>query len=171
MQKFGAVCVLMALAVPAAAADLPLRKSGLWDIKLSFEGRPITQSFQQCIDPETDAIMQSSASNLGSQACAKRDIVKAGDKMTIDSVCTVAGQNATSHAEVTGSFDSAYTMTVASKTDAGAINMTIAGKWLGPCEAGQKPGDLILPGGMKINLRDMAGRGGALGGAPPVPPR
>jgi Protein of unknown function (DUF3617) len=169
MRKFDAVCVLAMFAVPAAAADLPLRKSGLWDIKLAIEGRPITQSFQQCVDPETDAIMQSSASNIGSQNCSKRDIVKSGDKMTIDSACTVAGNNATSHAEVTGSFDSAYTMTVASKSDAGAINLTVTGKWLGPCEAGQKPGDLILPGGIKLNLRDMAGRGGAQGGAPPVP--
>ncbi len=169
MRRFGAVCVLAVLAVPAAAADLPLRKSGLWDIKLSIEGRPIAQSFQQCVDPETDAIMQASASNIGSQSCSKRDIVKSGDRMTIDSVCNVAGKTATSHAVVTGSFDSAYSMTVASQSDAGTINLTVAGKWLGPCEAGQKPGDLILPGGMKLNLRDMAGRGGALGGAPPVP--
>ena len=33
--------------------------------------------------------------------------------------------------------------------------MTVAAKWLGPCEADQKPGDLILPNGMKMNLRDM----------------
>jgi hypothetical protein len=60
-------------------------------------------------------------------------------------------------------------MTVASKSDAGPINMTITAKWLGPCEAGQKPGDLILPGGMKINLRDMQNRVGTPGGAPPAP--
>jgi hypothetical protein len=169
MRKFGAAFLMTMCAWPAAAADLPLRKAGLWDIKMSFEGRAGNQSVQQCVDPETDAIMQSSASNIGSQNCSKRDVVKSGDKMTIDSVCTVAGKDATSHAVVTGSFDSAYTMTVASKSDAGPINMTIAGKWLGPCEAGQKPGDLILPGGMKINLRDMGGRAGIPGGPPPLP--
>jgi hypothetical protein len=169
MRKFGAAFLITMCAWPAAAADLPLRKAGLWDIKMSFEGRAGSQSVQQCVDPETDAIMQSSASNIGSQNCSKRDVVKSGDKMTIDSVCTVAGKEATSHAVVTGSFDSAYTMMVASKSDAGPINMTIAGKWLGPCEAGQKPGDLILPGGMKINLRDMGGRAGLPGGAPPLP--
>jgi hypothetical protein len=50
-------------------------------------------------------MMQSSASNIGSQNCSKRDVVKSGDTTTIDSVCSVAGRNATSHAVVTGSFD------------------------------------------------------------------
>jgi Protein of unknown function (DUF3617) len=155
---------------PAAAADFPPRKPGLWEMKMSFESsRAPSQSIQQCIDAATDLMMQSSASNIGSQNCSKRDVVKSGDTTTIDSVCSVAGRNATSHAVVTGSFDSAYTMTVASKSDVGPINMTIAGKWLGPCEAGQKPGDLILPGGMKINLRDMGGRAGIPGGPPPLP--
>jgi hypothetical protein len=170
MRTIGTACVLTMLAAwPAAAADMPTRKPGLWDIKMSFEGRAGLQAIQQCIDAETDAIMQSSATNIGSQNCSKRDVVKSGDKMTIDSVCTVAGKSATSHAEVTGSFDSNYTMTVASKSDVGPINMTITAKWLGPCEAGQKPGDLILPGGMKINLRDMQNRVGIPGGAPPAP--
>ena len=32
---------------------------------------------------------------------------------------------------------------------------TIEAKWLGACKADQKPGDIIMPGGMKINLKDM----------------
>ncbi len=69
------------------------RKAGLWEIKMNFENRNVPgQSIQQCIDAATDAIMQSSASNIGSQNCSKRDVVKSGDTMTIDSVCTVAGK-------------------------------------------------------------------------------
>ena len=114
MRTVGAAGLLMVLAAwPAAAADMPARKPGLWEIKMNFENRNVPgQSIQQCIDAATDAIMQSSASNIGSQNCSKRDVVKSGDTMTINSVCTVAGKNATSHAVVTGSFDSAYTMTV-----------------------------------------------------------
>jgi hypothetical protein len=173
MRTIGATCLLTMLAGwPAAAADFPARKPGLWEMKMSFESRAPAQSIQQCIDAATDLIMQSSASNIGSQNCSKRDVVKSGDTTTIDSVCSVAGRNATSHAVVTGSFDSAYTMTVASKSDVGpGINMTIAAKWLGPCQADQKPGDLILPGGIKMNLRDMANRIGVPGGAPGAPPR
>src|SRR5258708_21446167 len=172
MRTIGAAGLLMALAAwPATAADMPARKAGLWEIKMNFENRKVPgQSIQQCIDAATDAIMQSSASNIGSQNCSKRDVVKSGDTMTIDSVCTVAGKNATSHAVVTGSFDSAYTMTVSSKSDAGpGFNMTIAAKWLGPSPADQKPGDLILPRGIKMNLRDIANRIGVPGRAPPAP--
>jgi hypothetical protein len=172
MRTIGATCLLMVLtAWPAAAADFPARKPGLWEMKMSFESRAPGQSIQQCIDATTDLMMQSSASNIGSENCSKRDVVKSGDTTTIDSVCSVAGRNATSHAVVTGSFDSAYTMTVASKSDVGpGINMTIAAKWLGPCQADQKPGDLILPGGIKMNLRDMANRIGVPGGALPAVP-
>ena len=33
--------------------------------------------------------------------------------------------------------------------------MTIEAKWLGACKAGQKPGDIMMPGGMKMNITDM----------------
>ena len=175
MRTIGATLMLMVLAAwPAAAADFPARKPGLWEMKMSFESRTPSQSVQQCIDAATDLMMQSSASNIGSQNCSKRDVVKSGDTTTIDSVCSVAGHNATSHAVVTGSFDSAYSMNVTSKSDVGpGINMTIAAKWLGPCQADQKPGDLILPGGIKMNLRDMANRIGVPGvpSVPGAPPR
>ena len=39
--------------------------------------------------------------------------------------------------------------------------MTISARWLGPCEAGQEPGDVILPGGMKMNIYSMEKIGGA----------
>jgi hypothetical protein len=168
MRNIGVVLLIAMAPGAALAADLPPRKAGLWEIKMNFEGRPGTQAIQQCVDPETDAIMQSSATNIGSQ-CSKRDIVKTGDTMTIDSVCTVAGHEASSRAVVKGSFDSDYTMTVSSKSDAGAINLTVTGKWLGPCEAGQRPGDLILPNGIKLNLKDMGKSLPVPGGAPPMP--
>jgi hypothetical protein len=34
-------------------------------------------------------------------------------------------------------------------------HMTIEGKRLGACEAGQKPGDVIMTNGFKINVLDM----------------
>jgi len=30
----------------------------------------------------------------------------------------------------------------------------IQARWVGPCKADQKPGDMILPNGMKINVND-----------------
>ena len=45
-------------------------------------------------------------------------------------------------------------------------NMTIEAKWAGPCKADQKPGDMIMSNGMKMNIRDIPNLPGIPGGAP-----
>ena len=32
---------------------------------------------------------------------------------------------------------------------------TIEAKWLGACKPDQKPGDIVMPGGLKMNVKDM----------------
>ena len=31
---------------------------------------------------------------------------------------------------------------------------TIEAKWLGACKPDQKPGDIVMPGGFKLNIKD-----------------
>ena len=33
--------------------------------------------------------------------------------------------------------------------------MTLQAKWLGACKADQRPGDIVMPGGFKMNITDM----------------
>ncbi len=36
---------------------------------------------------------------------------------------------------------------------------TMEAKWIGPCKADQKPGDMVMPNGTKVNMLEMmAGR-------------
>src|ERR1700755_1421773 len=111
MRFAGGMSIVSLLAVmPALAAELPSRKPGLWEIKMNFENRDIPgQTMQQCIDAATDQMMQS---NMGRDegACSKRDVQRSATGITMDSTCTVGGKTVTSHAVITGSFDSAYTM-------------------------------------------------------------
>jgi hypothetical protein len=155
MGRFGTAAVLvLAGAVPMLAAEMPARKAGLWEIRMN--GAPM--AIQQCIDAATDQMMMSGAGMLAQTACSKRDVERSGATMTIDSVCTYKDKTATSHAVVTGSFDSAYEMTVTSEADGlpgGKMTMTLAAKWLGPCAADQKPGDMIMGGGIKLNILEM----------------
>ena len=78
-----------------------------------------------------------------------------------DSVCGMAGVTVTSHAEITGDFNSAYTVKSTSHTEGGVggaprdSTTTIEAKWLGACKPDQKPGDIMMPGGMKMNIKDM----------------
>jgi hypothetical protein len=173
MRTIGAMAVLVLAGVlPVLAAELPSRKAGLWEVRTSFEsGNGAGLAVQQCIDASTDQMMQSSAGPLGRAACSRRDVKKAGDAVTIDSTCTLAGKTATSHAVIAGSFDNAYTMTVTSQSDAlpgGKMAMTVVAKWLGPCAADQRPGDLIMGNGVKMNIPDMQRRAPSQG--VPLPP-
>src|SRR5258708_17595523 len=109
MRLVGAISILGVIgAMPALATELPSRKAGLWEVKMSFENRNAPgQSIQQCIDASTDQVMQSNMGSFTQGACSKRDVQRSANAMTIDSACTFAGKATTSHAVVTGSFDSA----------------------------------------------------------------
>jgi Protein of unknown function (DUF3617) len=164
----GCLCaapILTPAVTPALALDLPARKAGLWEIKMAFEGRNLpAQSMEHCIDAETDKLMNSIGGNMRQDMCSKQDVQKSGDTIVVDSVCKVGPATTTSHAVVTGDFNSAYTVKVTSKREGGpavpgmpaegTANMTIEAKWLGACKADQKPGDMIVAG-RKINIRDM----------------
>jgi hypothetical protein len=116
MRLAAAISILTVIgALPAPAAELPTRKAGLWEVKMSFENRNVPgQVIQQCIDAATDQMMQSSAGSATQTACTKRDVQRSGSTITIDATCTVGGKTTNSHSVISGSFDSAYTMTVTS---------------------------------------------------------
>jgi hypothetical protein len=164
-------------AAPALALDLPLRKTGLWELKMIFEGRNLPPTvMKQCVDPATDKLMNANFGGSNELACSKQDLTKSGGTMIIDSVCTFGGATTTSHAVVSGSFDSAYTIKVASTRSGGQpmpgmapgaeTHMTIEAKWLGACAAGQKPGDVVMSNGMSMNVLDMQKMRGAQPGRP-----
>ncbi|MGE3871295.1 MAG: DUF3617 domain-containing protein [Pseudorhodoplanes sp.] len=162
------ICAAVAIlaATPAAALDLPARKAGLWEIKTVMDGgNHPAQVAQHCIDAETDKLMNSIGGDMRKEACSRQDVQKVGPTYVIDSVCKFGPMTSTSHGVVTGDFNSAYTVKLTSKREGGpnipgmpaggTSTMTIEAKWLGACAAGQKPGDMILAGGRKVNIRDM----------------
>jgi hypothetical protein len=153
-------------ATPAAALDLPARKPGLWEIKTVMEERSMPpMTAQHCLDAETDKLMNSLGGEMRTEMCSKQDVRKVGATYEIDSVCKFGPMTNTSHGVVSGDFNSAYTVKMTSKREGGpnipgmpaggTSNMTIEAKWLGACAADQKPGDIIMAGGRKMNIRDM----------------
>jgi Protein of unknown function (DUF3617) len=142
-------------ASPALAADLPHRKPGLWEVKYLHGAMT-----QYCIDAAVNKVTFGIAGPLDPDECQKIDIQRSGDAITIDFTCTMKGKPATAHTVVSGSFDSAYTMTwtVQGEDVPGMTTMTLAGRWLGPCAADQRPGDIVspaLPNGARLNILDM----------------
>ncbi|MGJ4904268.1 DUF3617 domain-containing protein [Bradyrhizobium sp. HKCCYLRH2060] len=148
----------------ARAVDLPVRKAGLWELKMIRSGGQLPEAtIQHCTDAATDKEMNNFASPMAQQVCSKQDIQKTATGYVSDSVCNFGGINTTSHADITGDFNSAYTVKTMSRVTGGAAGtgvkdtaMTIEAKWLGACKPDQKPGDIVMPGGMKMNVKDMA---------------
>ena len=158
MACMSAAVGLIAVA-QAFAADAPARKPGLWEVKTSIDGHGRAVAVQQCIDAATDQMLQSSAGPFSAPACAGREVKTSDTGMTIDSRCSFNGKAASAHADITGNFDSAYTMTVTAEgSDLPAVKMTMEGKWLGACTAGQQPGDVIMANGVKVNIPELQKR-------------
>jgi len=158
-------CLLLA-ALPclsAGAQELPVRKAGLWEMKMVKTGSSSLpdMTMQHCTDPSTDKDMSNSVSPMVKQVCSKQDIQKTATGYVTDSVCSVAGVSVTSHAEIVGDFNSAYTVSSTSHSDKGLsgkpldTTTKIEAKWLGACKPDQKPGDIVMPGGFKMNIKDM----------------
>src|SRR5215469_2718238 len=120
MRRIAATMLfVLAGILPALADEVPPRKAGLWEIKTDRgNGAGVSLVIHQCIDAATDHMMQSTAGAFAEGACSKRIVQRSGDTLTIDSACKIGGASATSHAVVTGSLDSAYTMTVTSQSEA-----------------------------------------------------
>ena len=162
--SFGSALGLLALLAPTAAGavELPVRKAGLWEMKVLRTGSPAPDmTMQHCTDETTDKEMSTAFSPMGKEMCSKQDIVKTATGYVSDSVCSVAGMSVTSHAEINGDFNSAYTVKSTSHSEHGPSGVprdsttTIEAKWLGACKADQKAGDIVMPGGMKMNIKDM----------------
>ena len=171
-----AVALSLLAAVPAndaGAVELPLRKAGLWEMKMVRTGGAAPDmTMQHCTDASTDKQMSTSFSP-GKETCSRQDIQKTAAGYVSDSVCSVAGMTITSHAEITGDFNSAYTVKSTSHSEGGVTGKThdstttIEAKWLGACKADQKPGDIVMPGGMKMNVMDLEKLKAMLPKAPP----
>ena len=94
------------LAATASAADVPRRKSGLWEVRTQMAGMPSQGPMQMCVDQASDNLMQERAKEKTN--CPVMDVSRAAGKVTIHSVCKLDATTATTDAVITGDFDSSY---------------------------------------------------------------
>jgi hypothetical protein len=155
-------CLLALLtAADARAVEMPVRKAGLWELKMVKTGSPLPEmTMQHCTDETTDKAMTAAASPMSKEVCSRNDIQKTATGYVSDSDCSVAGMSMKSHSEITGDFNSAYTVKTTAHSERGPTGtphdstMTIEAKWLGACKPDQKAGDIVMPGGFKMNVKD-----------------
>jgi len=158
----GALLIGLGAMQPAAAAELPTRKPGLWEIKIKLTGGAApTAMMSHCTDDSVDRQMSTMFNPLAQQPCPGNDIQKHPDRYTIDSVCRADNKSVTLHSDITGDFVTKYTVVTETKTqeepdsEPSVTNMTLEGRFLGPCKPGQKPGDVMMAGGLRVNVKNM----------------
>jgi hypothetical protein len=143
----------------ALAADIPRRKSGAWETQTTVQG--MTSSIRECVDANSDSLTAQFSSKSPAD-CSTMELKPQAGGYVFHSVCKVGDSTATSDGTIKGSFESAYTGEVRSRFDKPIAGMTettvnFAGRWVGPCKAGEKPGSAIvtLPGNMgTLDLND-----------------
>ena len=161
-RMFGvAAAMLVAGLQTAAAVELPTRKSGLWEMKMLPSADMPGMTMQHCTDETTDKRMSDAFMPMAKNMCSKNETQRTAAGYVTDSICTFAGITSVSRAETIGDFNSAFTVKTTSKMQNAPKSIpsdsvsTIEAKWLGACTAGQKPGDIMMPGGMKMNIKDF----------------
>jgi hypothetical protein len=149
--------VLLFLTIPILpltslhADELIGRKPGVWEVKVSYI--PLTApSFtgKVCLDADIARNM------LQSEDCKFHHVNRDGNRIFIEAACRVNRTNVESKATVTFISDSAYHVDIDDRYDPPVENrseMIVAqdAKWLGPCPAGVKPGDMIDDQGKVAN--------------------
>ncbi|MBP7490004.1 MAG: DUF3617 family protein [Azospira sp.] len=155
-----AVCSVLAgsLSLSAWSAELPKRKSGLWEIHTQIVGAPSPGPMKMCVDANTDNLMQEQPGQKPD--CSAMDVKQSGNKVTIHTVCRMDKTTVTTDGVLIGDFSSGYKsdMTMRYSPPLQGMKetrMTQETRWLGPCAKGQKPGDIIMPNMGTFNPAEM----------------
>jgi hypothetical protein len=144
---------------------MPERAPGLWEQKVATNG--MTQVSQICLDKAVEQRFSVWGQQAGKSACNETQIrPRGGGGWDFASTCDLGdgGKTATKGA-VTGDFARAYKVSAESTVTGarapqmnGTHTMTLEASWRGACPAGMAPGDMLLPGGMKINMMTIPAR-------------
>jgi hypothetical protein len=171
-QKKTETAAATGTAAPAAAtppdvstgpATPPPRKPGLWAQTISTG--QMRQTTRICLDAATERKLAWWGAQAGGQTCSQRTVTPhAGGGWDFHSVCASPAEGTvTSDGTASGDFGAHYRVEATSTSAGGpmplangAHRMSLDAEWQGPCPAGMKPGDMELPGGVRMNLADRA---------------
>jgi hypothetical protein len=172
------VVLLSSAAVAASAQQLPRLKSGLWEMERAGD-RPSNQpnKMTMCLDDTVQKQMFDMGAGAMAGMCSKHDFSFSGNRGTGDFVCDIAGSRMHSKSTMVLNGDTSYRTEIRTTYDPPFMGQTesltvLTARRLGECKQGQRPGDMVLPNGQTLNVRDiMGGAKGPPGGPVPRPPQ
>jgi hypothetical protein len=165
MPRLFVFALALGVAAVAGAQEFPKLKPGLWSQTTTNAGRPQQppQVSTLCLDDSTQQYIYRMSMGMAAGLCSKHDLKVAANKVTIDAVCDLGVTRVKTTTVTTMTGDTAY------RTEAHAVfdpplkgtprdSVTIVdGKHIGACKEGQQPGDMTLPNGQQVNIRQWMG--------------
>ncbi len=149
-------------------SPLPARKNGLWEVmvrsddlvlKRAGQAAPRPLTVRQCTSAETESVMLTSIMP-GQEDCHDLKVRRRGKGggYDITSTCYVHENRLNAQMELLGDLQSAYSGSFSATYPQTPIHntgrMVFEGRWLGACLSGQRPGDMVLPNGVTVNVVD-----------------
>jgi Protein of unknown function (DUF3617) len=159
---------VFAIAVTAAAQDIPTLKAGQWEMSSSQvktgagAANPPTKT-TMCTDAAMQKELVSMGAGMSKDMCSKHEMKRDGARVVTTSECKIGESKISSRAVMTLSGDTGYKTEISATYDPPFMGMkdsrsTIEGKYVGPCRDGLVPGDFIMPSGQKINVKGVLER-------------
>ena len=170
MPRVLALAIAFLLSVATATAqDFPKLKSGLWTSTTTTQGREKGEPRPSllCLDDSVQREMYQMSVGMMAGLCSKHDLRVTGNKVTTEAVCDLGVTKMRSSSVMTLTGDSAYHTEVRASFDPPLKGTprdsvtVIDGRHVGDCKEGQQPGDMTLPNGQHMNIRNfMSGKKG-----------
>lgn len=152
----------LCLAATVALADgLPQLKPGLWQISTATSHSRRPRVSKLCLDRSTFGLVMSIGTAMQHPSCSRTERHSSGATMVTDSVCRIGGSESTTHTVVTYHGDSGYDTDIQAHYNPPLFGRSEStshqsARWIGDCPAGMKPGDMLTPEGIKMNLAQLA---------------
>lgn len=167
----------MAVAGPSAkgpsgsASHLPARKAGLWEMTLAAHASQGPGSamqpevtVQQCTNAAAEPVMLL-ALLPAQESCTEIRVARRsghGGGYDIRTECSSDGRPVRGRVSLWGDmqdiYGGEYSVSFPQTPQNNVGPVAFQGRWLGSCRAGQKPGDMVLPNGITVNVVDDAAR-------------
>ena len=160
------------LALPALAQDYPKLKPGLWEMERSSD-RPAQQPnrMTMCLDDSVQKEMFDMGAGAMKGMCSRHEFKLSGNRGTGDFVCDLGGSRMHSKSTMQLSGNTGYRTEIHTTYDPPFMGQTesttvLTARHVGACKQGQRAGDMVLPNGQTLNMRDVMGgaKPGAMGG-------
>jgi hypothetical protein len=144
----------VAIAPVEATPAGPQMAAGLWRQRVT--GNRGVSVTRYCLDAGAAGALASFNQQLSGHCAEHQMALTADGAWRFRTACDTAWGKLVTEGSMRGDFASHYVVEAAQQSVAGMSHVTADVKRLGDCPNDMKPGDVILPGGARARLGDMA---------------